>query len=186
MSLDDILTVNLDNLERTSDIYQDKDFWVDYYYVDELGEVDGDNFEYQCRMRNNSKLGSVCHESRISLICTNGRYNIPLSMPGCVSNLNMTLGDLFYSGKEHDLSPLGRDLTDWINFKLKVEDKNCEISINDTTIMAVSYEMDLGPIVGFKFKFNGIGEVDNVVLKDNNSEVFFQEEFQNKDLLTRN
>ncbi len=174
---DKFLTVNLDKIKQTSDIYQDKDFWIDYYYVNDMGEIDGNNFEYQCRIRNNSDLGSVCHESRISLICTYGRFNIPLSNPGCVSNLFLTLGNSYYSGKEHDLSPLGCDLNDWVDFKLKVEDKRCEISINDSTVMTESYSMDLGRIVGFKFKFNGIGEVDNVKLSDLQNTIIYEESF---------
>jgi hypothetical protein len=172
------LLVDLDHFEQRQEHYQDRDFWIDYYFVEEMGETDGNNFEYECRIRNNSDLGSVCHESRISLICTNGRYNIPLCMPGCVSNLDLTLGDSYYSGKEHDLSPLGCDLTQWIDFKLKVADKKCEISINDSTVMTESYRMDLGRIVGIKFKFNGTGEVDNILLKDQDQSISFQEDFE--------
>lgn len=171
------LSVDLDKFEQLNRVYQEGDFWVDYYNVHDLGKVDAHNFEYKCRIRNRSERGSVCHESRISLICTEGRYNIPLCMPGCVSNLNLTLGDKFYFGKEHDLSMLGCDLTEWVEFKLSVINKKCEISINDSTVLAADYQMDLGRIVGFKFKFNGEGEVDDIQLSDGLNTVFYHEEF---------
>lgn len=174
------LTADLKNFDQIKNVFQDEGFWIDYYNVLDFGELDANNFEYQCRIRNNSDRGSVCHESRISLICTEGRYNIPLSMPGCVSNLNLTLGDNFYYGKEHDLSALGCDLTDWVKFKLKVSDKKCEISINDSTVLVETYQMDLGQIVGFKFKFNGEGAVDDIQLSDSQNTIFYHEGFSSE------
>jgi len=171
------LAVDLANFEQQQQHYQDKDFWIDYYFVRDFGDIDGNNFEYSCRVRNDSDLGSVCRESRISLICTNGRYNIPLSMPGCVSNLYLTLGDNFYDGKKHDLSSLGCDLSQWIDFKLKVSGKKCEISIDDSVVMEDSYKMDLGRVVGIKFKFNGAGQVDDILLRNQDQSIAFEDDF---------
>jgi hypothetical protein len=72
---------------------------------------------------------------------------------------------------------LGCDLTEWIEFKLSVINKKCEISINDSTVLVADYQMDLGRIVGFKFKFNGEGEVDDIQLSDGLNTVFHHEEF---------
>ena len=98
-------------------------------------------------------------------------------MPGCVSNINVTLGDRYLSGKKNDLSSLGCDLNNWVDFKLTVEDKKCIIFINGETRIEESNAADLGNIVGFKFKFNGVGEVDMLRLVDLNGKVVFEDPF---------
>ena len=171
------LDIDVSRLLSEQDHVQDDNFWVDYYYVKDLGVTDASNFNFECRIRNNSILGSVCHESRISIICTKGRYNIPLCIPGCVSNINVTLGDRYLSGKKNDLSSLGCDLNNWVDFKLIVEDKKCVIFIDGETRIEESHAADLGEIVGFKFKFNRVGEVDMLRLIDLDGKVVFEDQF---------
>ena len=112
------------------------------------------------------------------MICTQGRFNIPLCIPGCVSNLNLSLGDLFLQGKKYDLSPLGCNLSAWVDFRIDVRDKMCEIYINDELRMTNAFTADLGKIVGFKFKFNGIGEVDEVKLSSPDQSAIFADNFE--------
>lgn len=171
------LNVDIDHYPKKADHYQDKDFWVDYYYVKDFGETDASNFNFECRIRNNSDLGSICHESRISIMCTQGRYNIPLCMPGCVGNINVVLGNHYYSGKDHDLSWLGCDISNWTDFKLQVVNNICQISVNDELKFTDSLSVNLGKIVGMKFKFNGIGEVDMVKLSDLVNSIIFEDSF---------
>jgi len=178
LTQDGMLTADLSDFDQTKTIYQDKDFWIDYYHVQDMGEIDANNFSFRCKIKNNSNMGSICHESRISVICTRGRFNIPLSIPGCVSNLFLTLGNSYFNGKEYDLSPLGCEIGDWVEFELVVSDKNCTILLNDETKLEELYSIDLGKIVGFKFKFNGVGEVDDVVLKDNSDTIVFSDSFE--------
>jgi hypothetical protein len=177
---DGYLDLEIEEYPKKADHLQDKDFWLDYYYVKDFGKTDAGNFNFECRIRNNSDLGTVCRESRISIICTKGRFNIPICNPGCVSNINVTLGNLYLSGKQKDLSVLGCDLRNWTDFQLRVEDNNCQISINQDEKLNVSYEGDLGRIVGFKFKFNGIGEVDLVSLKNLDDVLIFNDFFNRK------
>ena len=174
---DGVLTTDLSSLLKEERPYRDNRFWVDYYYVQDLGANDANNFEYQCRIKNETDLGSICRESRISIICSAGRFNVPLCETGCVSNINVTLGDHYLQGKRVDLSALGCNLSEWVDFKLKVENKNCEIFINNDLKLTKSYSSDLGKIYGFKFKFNGIGKIDHLRLQDLNDQVLFEEHF---------
>lgn len=177
---DGIFTADLTNYYNKEDHYQDKKFWLDYYYVNEkLLALDANNFEYECRIKNGSSLGSVCRESRISIMCTHGRFNIPLCEPGCVGNINLSLGNKYLQGKRFDLSALGCDLNEWIEFKLKVEDKKCGIYINNELKFSCEYSKNLGKIAGFKFKFNGVGQVDFIKLKNNVDSLVFEESFEN-------
>lgn len=173
-----MLSADLANYKHTDEHYQDQHFWIEYYFVKDLGQIDANNFEYECRIKNESVLGSVCRESRISLMCTYGRFNIPLCQSGCVGNINLSLGDKYIQGKRNDLSGFGCHLTDWIDFKLKVVNKKCELYINDELIYKNEYTVDLGNIAGFKFKFNGVGSVDYVRLKNHENSMVFEDGFE--------
>jgi hypothetical protein len=98
-------------------------------------------------------------------------------MPGCVSNINLTLSDVYLSGKRNDLSSLGCDISDWINFKLKVENRKCEIFIENELRLTKTFTNNPGNIVGFKFKFNGVGKLDMVKLLDHNQTIVFEDTF---------
>lgn len=171
------LSIDINIYPKQADHFQDKDFWVDYYFVKDFGATDASNFDFECRVRNNSDLGSVCHESRISIMCTNGRFNIPLCEPGCVGNINATLNGVYLSGKRQDLSFLGCDITQWTNFRMKIENRNCKIFINDQQRLSHTFKNHPGKIVGIKFKFNGVGEVDMVRLRDLNNSIVFEDSF---------
>lgn len=171
------LSVDINNYPKRADHFQDKDFWMDYYYVKDFGETDASNFNFECRIRNNSDLGSVCHESRISIMCTNGRFNIPLCNPGCVGNINATLNGVYLSGKYQDMSFLGCDIAQWTNFRMKVENRICKIFINEEQRLSHTFKNHPGKIVGIKFKFNGVGEVDMVRLSDLNNSIVFENSF---------
>ena len=173
----DVLQGDFDIYLQNHTHFRDRDFWVDYYYVENINSVDAHDFDYSCRIKNNTDLGGVCRESRISVICTKGRYNIPLCEIGCVSEVFLTLGNLFLDGRKEDLSGLGCDLNEWINFNLLVEDKKCQISINDEVRLVKSFTNDIGEVVGLKFKFNGVGQVDCVRLIDHEKRVVFNEDF---------
>ena len=172
-----VLTTDLSSLLQREEPYKDNRFWVDYYYVQDFDFADANNFDYRCRIKNESDLGSVCRESRISIICSKGRFNIPLCEPGCVSNINLTLGDQYLQGKRIDLSALGCNLEEWVDLRLKVANRQCEIFINENLILSRSYDRDLGKIYGFKFKFNGVGKIDQLILQDLDNKVVFEQHF---------
>lgn len=172
------LSGDLHNYLQNQTHYRDHEFWVDYYYVADSELIDAHNFEYSCRIRNNTDLGGICRESRISIICTKGRFNIPLCETGCVGKINLTLGDLYMQGKRHDLTGLGCNLEEWVDFRLAVADKNCQIFINDELKCTKAFTADLGEVVGFKFKFNGVGEIDFVRMLDRENAIWFEETFE--------
>lgn len=172
------LRADLSSYIQNQSHFRDSEFWVDYYYVKDTKLIEANNFEYSCRIRNKTDLGGICRESRISVMCTKGRFNIPLCETGCVGNINLTLGDMYLQGNRHDLSGFGCNLDDWVDFRLAVVDKNCQIFINDELKFTKAFSADLGEIAGFKFKFNGKGEIDFVRVLDQQGELWFEEAFE--------
>ena len=94
-----------------------------------------------------------------------------------MSNINLSLGEKYIRGKQNDLSGLGCELNDWVDFKLLVRDKSCEIYINEKLRFTETFSSELGHIVGFKFKFNGVGQVDRLSLSNMDKKVVFSEDF---------
>jgi hypothetical protein len=98
---------------------------------------------------------------------------IPLSVPGCVSNLE------FYDkgGKVTDLSPLGVAMDKWVNVRFQVLDTAAQVFINDHK--AFDLTTRLGPLtwVGMIFKFKGAGSVDFIRVSRKNGEIVYEESF---------
>ena len=65
----------------------------------------------------------------------------------------------------------------YINFKLKVENRKCEIFIENELRLTKTFTNNPGNIVGFKFKFNGAGKLDMVKLQDHNQTIVFEDAF---------
>ena len=61
-------------------------------------------------------------------------FIIPFSIAGCVSEIGMMLSDVFLSGKKHDLSSLGTDLSEFKDIEIKVKDNLATISIDTNEV----------------------------------------------------
>jgi hypothetical protein len=94
---------------------------------------------------------------------------IPFSKLGCVSNNNILLNDVYLSGKKHDLSAFGADFTDFTSVQILNEDKLISIFINDEKVYSNTYSDTMGKLVGLRFKFLGLGEVESFELYDQNN-----------------
>ena len=142
-----------------------------FHYVNDLGTIPGDNFELQTTIQNvyNDKW-AVCQTAGLVVLGSNGALYIPFTIPGCVSEIGLMLNDVFLSGKEHDLSGFGTDLSEPRDITLSVQNKNVKISIAGETVHTNHYNTSLGDIVGFRYRFLGAGEVMFLRLTDAHGE----------------
>lgn len=138
-----------------------------FHYVNDLGNISGDNFELTSDVKNlfTEKWG-VCQKTTIIIVGTKSALLIPFSISGCVSEIGLMLSDVYLDGKKSNLSAFGTDLSSFKNIKIKTEDKNVTVYIEGEQIYKSSYKESLGNIVGIRFKFKGIGEVEDLILKD--------------------
>lgn len=138
-----------------------------YHYIDDLGNVSGDNFSLTASLKVDwSEKWAVCQAVRIYIIGTGGAMIIPFSRTGCSSDNDLLLNDVFLSGKEHDLSFLGTDFSDFREVGLSVRDQMVHISIQGNEVFKTRYENSMGRLVGLRFKFRGLGQVGTLTLKD--------------------
>jgi len=187
LTSDDIIQ---DNLKLSSDALAEvrqleKPIVSSFHYVDELGDISGDNFSLETTMRNvyNDKW-AVCSKTRIVILGTKGAMVIPFSIPGCVSEIGLMMNDVYLSGKEHDLSMFGTDLSKFQNIEVRVEEKHVSILVDNKEIFSGHYNETVGNIVGLRYRFLGAGEVNQINLKDlQRNELILTENFKSKETL---
>ncbi|MDO1445308.1 hypothetical protein Q0590_03550 [Rhodocytophaga aerolata] len=174
-----ILQASLSSLEKFKLASNEQIPWLDYYNVQDFGELASDDFSFETEVKNETNTGNaVCQESRITIMCSNGRMLVPLAIPGCVGNINLTLGDLYLEGRINDLSAFGCDLSQWQKLRLEVKNRQVSIFLNGKQIYRTVYSNDAGKVVGIRYKFMGAGAVNYVRLWDKHKKLVFEDEFE--------
>ena len=167
------------NSEIISEIKSNKNPVVStYHFIDDLGNISGDNFTLKTTLKNTyNEKWAVCQTTQIYLIGTKGALVIPFTIPGCISNINLKLNDVYLSGKKHDLSSFGLDLTTFKNIKINVIKKQLKVFINDDETFSGSYHKSLGNLVGIRYKFLGAGAIKHVTLFDAHGKTVLKDNF---------
>ncbi len=134
-----------------------------FHYVKDFGDISGDNFSLTTTIKNayNDKW-AVCQTTKIVILGTKGAMIIPFSIPGCVSDINLFLNDVFLNGKENDLSSLGVDFSSKKDIQLKVIDKQLKVYINNNEVYSNYYNDTMGRLVGIRYRFYGVIEIDKI------------------------
>ncbi len=138
-----------------------------YHYVSDLGSISGDNFTLNSTIKISwSEKWAVCQAARIYILATDGAMIVPFSNIGCSSDNNLMLNDLYFSGKEHDLTAFGTDLSKYTDLEIKVRNKKIAVSINSNLVYEGEYFETMGRLVGLRYRFVGAGEVASFSLQD--------------------
>lgn len=142
-----------------------------FHMVRDFEKISGDNFVLESSLRNVYRdKWAVCQSSFIIVLGTKGAMVISFSIPGCISELGVMLNDVYLSGKEHDLSGLGLDLSKTRDIKIQVKDKQVDIFSENDTVFTGSYNQSIGRVVGIRYRFLGAGEVSRSELTSLNGE----------------
>lgn len=168
------LALPLSRILETGIVLQPDPPWCNYYLVGDVPDIRSDDFVFEARVRNDFGGGAaVCRYTEVHILFEGAAMVVPLSIPGCVSNLE------FYdkSGKVSDLSPLGVALEDWVDVRFQLQDTLAELHINHRKAFELIARMEPIPWVGMIFKFKGTGSVDFVRVSRKNGEVVYEESF---------
>jgi hypothetical protein len=150
-----------------------------YHLVKPFGELHSDNFTLESSFQNSYSEGpAICKTTKLFILCTNGAFIIPFTIPGCASDINLKLGDQTWEGKSNDLSAFGIDPSQKINLKLEVKDRTVKIFCNGKLLREASYTTNAGDIVGLRYGFLGAGSVDQIRISDKEGKVVYSENFQ--------
>lgn len=140
-----------------------------YHYVNDLGNISDDHFTFIAQVENHSdEIWAVCKMMSLYFLGSEGALIVPFSKIGCSSDNNLMLNDVYLNGKENDLSALSSDFTDATDIKVSVNEKNLVVSIAGEEVYTQSYNRSIGKLVGFRFRFLGTGQINEVHLFDKN------------------
>ena len=138
--------------------------------------MDGDNFILETRVKNDIRE-NPCQTLYLYIICAEGVAYLPLTTPGCVSTLRLKYSDYYADGKSNDLSVFGCDLSDWIDLRCEVKNKEVKIFINQNLKHQLVYSRPLEKIVGIAYNFKGCGAVDFIKLSDQTGKIVYEDNF---------
>lgn len=109
---------------------------------------------------------SKCLGAWMTIIGSKEVYRFQFSIPGCVGELNFFLNMEMISGRNHDLSAFGLDLTEWTRVRVDSKDSVVSVQINDEAVFEHQLSSDIGQIGGVQMGFEGIGEIRSLTLTD--------------------
>ncbi len=136
-----------------------------YHYVNDLGDIDGDNFQLDATIKTNyNTKWAVCQRAQVYVLGSQGAHIVPFSKIGCSSDNWLMLNDNYLDGKQSDLSALGCDLSQFTDLSISITNKSVAISIGGVEIYQSAYIESIGKVVGLRFKFLGYGEVEEFSL----------------------
>ncbi|WP_422081971.1 hypothetical protein [Ulvibacterium sp.] len=147
-----------------------------FYYVTDFG-LNGDNFEHSIRFKMEPLEAIDCPIFNLHVQGMDGFYWIMFGNKGCESELEMRLGDAFHNGKNEDLSMFGTSVYEWQKVDVLTEDKEVTLKLNGTSIFSSTYNQSIGPIMEISYFFNGVGMIDDVLLKNADSQTIFRDDF---------
>jgi len=146
---------------------------VKYYNVGNFDPVAVTNFSFSVDVKNEYREGAAaCQFASVSLITDSGPIIIPLSVKGCVSEINLLSVEWIISGKTANLSGFGVDFSDWVRVFCKSAGNKIQYYINNKLAYEAPMPSYKVKIVGMGYGFQGTGAVKNIDLKEGGKDVF--------------
>jgi hypothetical protein len=147
---------------------------IQYYNVGNFTPVSLKDFSFSSEVKNDFNEGSAaCQLSSITLLTNENPIIIPLSVKGCVSEINMLSIDRYVSGKKTDLSAFGVDFSDWNLISCKTEADKIKYFVNNQFAVEFALPKREIKVVGLIYTFMGTGSVKNISIGTHNK-AFFQ------------
>ena len=146
---------------------------VEYYNVGNFDPIPLKDLSFEVEVKNDYHDGAAaCQYINIILFTDYTPVIIPVSAKGCVSDIRLLNGRYFVSGKDHDLSGFGADLSQWVKVSCRGVAGKIQYYVNDK----LAYESELPAynenIVGMGYNFQGTGSVKGIRLKKGDKMIF--------------
>jgi hypothetical protein len=171
-----MLSLPLEKLKENNIPFQPETPWTSYYNVKDFGEILTDDFTFETAIRSDYKEGSgICQGVQILLLTEGNVIIVPLSIKGCVSDLDLVFGG-YIEGEKKDLSAFGVDLSQWVKVGIEVKGRKGKVLVNG----GVAYEGDFTSrerIVGMIYRFQGTGSISEVKLSSGDNQHVFEDTF---------
>jgi hypothetical protein len=162
---DGILRIDDDLVTEQGIDLEKENLSTTFFRVSKQHVVSDSAFQLNVTLKNSFGQGAfVCKKTQIMLMGPMGVIFIPLSIKGCVGEIDLMAGS-FYDGNTTDLSSFGVDFSDWVTVQCHVQNRKISIWVNEKLAFEGDYKTSIGPIVGTRIDFMGLGEVKEFTLK---------------------
>ena len=170
-------------LLRNASVDVSKEFYLRYYNIRDFDLIDADNFDletrFKCDKLSLDRPATVaCPLMEVMLITEQNIFFIPITTKGCIGELDLSVGGVYKSGRDNDLSAFGTDVYEWQVLRIRNENKKVLIMLNDSLIHELKYQSDFGKIKGIIYTFTGPGSVDFLRFKNVKGELVYADEFE--------
>ncbi len=148
--------------------------YVAYYNMQDFDNAMSDDLIIETTFKNSYAAGAnICQHSELRIQFAGGALLVPFSAKGCVSDLKFMNLD----GKKTDLSSLGCDFREWVNFKLTIGKSSFTVHVagNDPATFPINFKAV--KFVGLGFTFQGTGEIDHVKVSNHDGNIYFEDNF---------
>lgn len=140
---------------------------IRFFNQNDLGDLMNDNFVFETTLKNEfSGESNPCQYIEVLIQCKDDIIIIPLSAKACVGDLLLYFAGKQVTSKEADLSKFGCDLNQWTNLKVESKNRNVRIYVNNQQAYSLTFDHQPTGIVGFQYRFNGIGAIKNTKIAD--------------------
>ena len=151
---------------------------LEYYNVRAFGALRADSFSLETALRRTIADGRYpCGNAEIAVLGERGAFQIPLGIPGCVSEMGLLIGTRYLEGATNDLSAFGVDLSTWQRVQLDIRGSEVQIQVGMNAPFTTQSGEDIGQVVGLMFRFEGAGAVDYVMLRGADGAIVYEEAF---------
>lgn len=152
--------------------------YLGYYLVKDFGPLLSTDFRLQTRLRHTFENGNApCKYTLLTINCTRGFIRIPLSAAGCVGELKAHFNGLTIDGQKKDLTGLAYSEGEWQEIGIEMANRVFSVKVNQSMVLTGELPKDAGRIVGFSYKFEGAGELDQLMVWDHQNELVVNEQF---------
>ncbi len=153
-----------------------RNFLLNYHNTQDFG-LHSDNFQISTRIKCDSIGNYPCPQFNLTLVCEEHIFYFPLTTKGCVANIGIKVGEVIHDSQDSDLSAFGRDMYQWQDLTIAVQNKLAQVKIADTMVLSTNFKQDFGKIMGVVLTFTGTGTVQYVELGEVNSNPVLADSF---------
>ncbi len=176
MVLNGKLSITEADLEEAG-VNLENEFKLRYCNIRDFDQIDDSNFSIKTKLKCDSVQALICPYMELMLVFEEDIFWIELTKKGCESNISYKIGEMYFSGKENDLSEFGCDIYKWQELELRVENKFAKLSLNGNSVIDLAYSQEFGKLMGLIYTFAGAGSVDFVQLKGADGNMVYDDQF---------
>jgi len=159
-------------------INKNQNYWLEYRLVKDFG-FQMDNMNFETFLKNDPLEGGInCNDIIVILRGENNFIQFNFLNKGCTQYAKFFVSEVKISGRENDLSAMGRNVQNGVKLKLKTDKYFCELFCNDTLVAKTKYSQKLGNLKLIEFVFKGVGSVDYVTIEDTKQKKTFHDSFE--------